>query len=57
LKIRFLRSKILSSREKSFTEIGKEIGLSRETARKIGVKALKKLRDPLRSEKLRDYFE
>ena len=38
-------------------ELSRETGLSRERIRQIEVKALRKLRHPTRSKKLRDYLE
>lgn len=38
-------------------EIGKELGVTRERIRQIETKALRKLRHPVHSEKLRDFVE
>jgi RNA polymerase primary sigma factor len=37
--------------------VGREFGVTRERIRQIEAKALRKLRHPTRSRKLRDYFE
>jgi|GEM_PF-104812 len=50
LKLRF-------GQEKTLAEIGQEFGLTRERIRQIEEKALKKLRHPAHSKKLRDYWE
>lgn len=42
---------------KTLDEIGAEMHLSRERIRQIEEKALRKLRNPIRNENLRDYFE
>jgi RNA polymerase primary sigma factor len=38
-------------------EVGREFGVTRERIRQIEAKTLAKLRQPQRSQKLRDYFE
>jgi RNA polymerase primary sigma factor len=38
-------------------EVGREFGVTRERIRQIEAKALRKLRHPSRSRKLRDYLE
>ena len=38
-------------------EVGKEFNVTRERIRQIEAKALRKLRHPTRSKKLRDYVE
>jgi RNA polymerase primary sigma factor len=37
-------------------EVGQEFGVTRERIRQIEAKALRKLRHPIRSRKLRDYL-
>ena len=41
----------------SLEEVGKEFNVTRERIRQIEAKALKKLRHPSRSKKLRDYLD
>ena len=43
--------------EMTLEEIGKVLGISRERVRQIEVQALRKIRSPLLSRKLRDYLE
>ena len=38
-------------------EVGREFGVTRERIRQIEAKALRKLRHPTRSKKLRDFLE
>ncbi len=47
---------LLGDREDTLTEIGKEIGLTRERIRQIESKALRKLRHPSRSKRLRPFL-
>ena len=44
-------------RARTLEEVGKEFNLTRERIRQIEAKALRKLRHPSRSRKLRDYLE
>jgi len=43
--------------DETLTSIGREIGVTRERIRQIEAKALRKLRHPSRSRKLKDYLE
>ena len=52
-----LRFGLDDGRERTLEEVGKEFGLTRERIRQIEVRALRKLRHPSRSRKLKDYLE
>ena len=52
-----LRFGLLDGRTRTLEEVGKEFNVTRERIRQIEAKALRKLRHPSRSKKLRDYLE
>ena len=51
-----LRFGLSEGRERTLEEVGKRLNVTRERIRQIEAKALRKLRDPSRSKKLRDYL-
>jgi RNA polymerase primary sigma factor len=51
-----LRFGLVDGRARTLEEVGKEFGVTRERIRQLEALALRKLRHPSRSRKLRGYF-
>ena len=56
-KVLKLRFGLEDGRARTLEEVGKEFDVTRERIRQIEAKALRKLRHPSRSKKLRDYLD
>jgi len=56
-KVLILRFGLFDGRQRTLEEVGKEFQVTRERIRQIEAKALRKLRHPSRSKKLKDYLE
>ena len=48
---------LIDGHQRTLEEVGKRFGVTRERIRQIEAKALRKLRHPSRSKKLKDYLE
>ena len=56
-KVLCLRFGLIDGKARTLEEVGKEFNVTRERIRQIEAKALRKLRHPSRSRKLKDYLE
>ena len=56
-RVLLLRFGLIDGHQRTLEEVGKRFGVTRERIRQIEAKALRKLRHPSRSKKLRDYVE
>ena len=55
-KVLKLRFGIEDGRSRTLEEVGKEFNVTRERIRQIEAKALRKLRNPVRSKRIRDFL-
>lgn len=51
-----LRFGLVDGKQRTLEEVGREFNVTRERIRQIEAKAIRKLRHPSRSKKLRDFF-
>jgi RNA polymerase primary sigma factor len=56
-KVLELRFGLEDGRSRTLEEVGREFSVTRERIRQIEAKALRKLRHPTRSKKLKDYLD
>ena len=56
-KVIVLRFGLVDGHPRTLEEVGKEFNVTRERIRQIEAKALRKLRHPSRSRKLKDYLD
>ena len=56
-KVLRLRFGLEDGRQRTLEEVGQQFNVTRERIRQIEAKALRKLRHPSRSKKLKDYLE
>ena len=56
-KVLSLRFGLVDGRARTLEEVGREFNVTRERIRQIEAKALRKLRHPSRSKRIRDYLD